>query len=223
MHIDDTRTRIKICGITTLEDARFASGALCDYLGYIFYPQSPRYIEPGKAAAITEWVEGPANIGVFVDAELDDVNDQANKSGMDMVQLHGTETPDYCKLIEKPIIKSFRIDEQMSPDDLQKAIDPYKNLVEYLLFDTRDANVMGGSGKSFDWNVLQDIGEEVPFFLAGGIHVENIRRAIKTVAPYAVDISSGVELEPGVKDFDKLNDLFDELRDIWELQETDSL
>ena len=221
--MEDPRTRIKICGITSLEDARFASGALADYLGFIFFPQSPRYIEPGKAAAITEWVDGPDNVGVFVDGDIDEINEQAHKAGMDLVQLHGTETPDYCGLIDKPVIKSFRIDEDMTADDLLRAVEPYKYVVDYLLFDTKDREQMGGTGKTFDWRVLQKVGEEVPFFLAGGLRADNIRSAIKTVRPYGIDISSNVEQEPGVKDFDKLNDVFEEMREIWEIEETDTL
>ncbi len=223
MHTETRRTQIKICGITSLEDARFASGALSDYLGYIFYPKSPRYIEPAKAAAITEWVEGPANVGVFVDAGIDEVNETAHQSGMDMVQLHGTEVPNYCALIDKPVIKSFRIDAEMTADELKEAVDPYLEHVDYLLFDTKDKKLMGGTGKTFDWSVLKEIGESLPFFLAGGINSGNVREAVKTVQPFAVDISSGVELEPGVKDFDKLSTLFDELREIWDLQESNSL
>ncbi len=219
MNTDDPRTRIKICGITTLEDARFASGALCDYLGYIFYSQSPRFVDPAKAAAITEWVEGPENVGVFVDAAIDEVNDIANRSGMDLVQLHGNETPHYCRLIDKPIIKTFRIDSDMSAGELHEAIEPYLEVADYLLFDTKDSAQMGGTGKSFDWNILKDLSKDIPLFLAGGLNAGNVRRAINTVQPYAVDVSSGVELEPGVKDFDKLNELIDEMREIWDLEE----
>lgn len=219
MNSEDPRTRLKICGITTLEDARFASGALCDYLGYIFYSQSPRYIEPAKAAAITEWVEGPDNVGVFVDENIDEVNDIAHRAGMDLVQLHGTETPEYCRLIDKPIIKTFRVDGEMKENEIHHAIEPYLEVADYLLFDTKDADNWGGTGKTFDWNILKDLGKDIPFFLAGGLNASNVRRAINTVAPYAVDISSGIELEPGIKDFDKINNLVEEMREIWDLQE----
>lgn len=221
MYLEDNRTRVKICGITQLEHARYASGAMVDFLGFIFYDKSPRYIQPEKAGAIANWLEGPQKVGVFVNQPLDDVNHIALISGMDLVQLHGEEPPEYIDLLDKPVIKSFRIQPQMTESDLRKMIDPYLSHAEYLLFDAFDEKEYGGTGKTFDWDILQAIGEEIPFFLAGGISAQNVRKAISNVQPFAVDVSSSLESQPGVKDFDKMDEFIDEMREIWDAQERD--
>ena len=215
----ENRTKVKICGLTTLEDARFVSGALADYLGFIFYPDSPRYIEPAKAGAIINWLEGPGKVGVFVNQPLDDVNSIARQTGRDYVQLHGNESPDYCSLVEKPIIKAFHIGKDTDPEELVSRIEPYLDQVDYLLFDTKSESEWGGTGQSFDWNILDEVSSDKPFFLSGGLHSQNVKNAIQTVQPYAVDLSSGLEDSPGLKDFDKIELFFDKMRDIWEEQE----
>jgi len=217
----DNRTKVKICGLTTLEDARFASGALADYLGFIFYPDSPRYIEPAKAGAIINWLEGPQKVGVFVNQPLDDVNSIARQTGVDLVQLHGNESPEYCELVEKPVIKVFHITENKSADELKAEILPYMDVADYFLFDTKADGLWGGTGKTFNWNILNEITDEKPFFLSGGLNPDNVTDAIKTVNPTAVDLSSGLEESPGLKDFDKVERFFDVMRDLWEGEELD--
>ena len=213
------RTRVKICGLTNLEDARYVSGALADYLGFIFYEKSPRYIDPPKAGAIINWIEGPETVGVFVNQPLDDVNQVIRQTGIDLVQLHGTESPDYCRLIEKPVIKAIHVNDDSDPAGLKKTIRSYSESAAYILFDTKTDNLWGGTGKTFDWNLLGNPSDEKPFFLSGGLHAGNIREACDTTRPFAVDLSSGVEHAPGVKDYDKLDRFFEEMREIWELQE----
>lgn len=215
----ENRTKVKICGLTTLEDARFVSGALADYLGFIFYPDSPRYVEPAKAGAIINWLEGPQKVGVFVNQPLDDVNSIAKTTGIDLVQLHGNESPEYCELVEKPVIKVFHITDDKTASDLMDEIASYMNAVDYFLFDTKADGLWGGTGKTFDWNVLKDITDEKPYFLSGGLMSDNVNKAIEAVRPYAVDLSSGLEDSPGLKDFDKIEQFFDIMRDIWEEQE----
>jgi phosphoribosylanthranilate isomerase len=215
----ENRTNVKICGITRLEDARFASGALVDYLGFIFYPDSPRYVEPAKAGAIINWLEGPMTVGVFVNQPLDDVNSIARQTGIDLVQLHGNESPEYCELVEKPVIKVFHISENKTADELKAEIERYSGVADYFLFDTKTDGLWGGTGKTFDWNILNDITGDKPFFLSGGLNPDNIRQAIETVKPAAVDLSSGLEEAPGLKDFDKVERFFDIMRDLWEDQE----
>lgn len=219
----ENRTNIKICGITNLEDARFVSGALADFIGFIFYPDSPRYIEPAKAGAIINWLEGPQKVGVFVNQPLDDVQSIARQTGLDYVQLHGKESAEYCDLMDKPVIKVFHISPDTTASELKAEIEPYIDSVEYLLFDTKLPGKWGGTGSAFDWDVLSDIGEIKPYFLSGGLNAENIRDAIKLVQPFAVDLSSGLEESPGLKDFSKIEDFFEEMRDIWELQEMGEL
>ena len=215
----EKRTKVKICGLTTLEDARFVSGALADYLGFIFYPESPRYIEPAKAGAIINWLEGPGKVGVFVNQPLDDVNSIAKQTGIDYVQLHGNESPDYCALVEKPIIKAFHIEKDTDPTELISRVESYLDRVDYLLFDTKSDTEWGGTGQTFNWNILDEITSDKPFFLSGGLNTKNVQDAIQTVQPYAIDLSSGLEESPGLKDFDKIELFFDKMRDIWEEQE----
>lgn len=215
----ENRTKVKICGLTTLEDARFASGALADYLGFIFYPDSPRFIEPAKAGAIINWLEGPEKVGVFVNQPLDDVNSIAKQTGIDLVQLHGNESPEYCGLVEKPVIKAFHISENKTSEELISEINPYRDIVEYFLFDTKSEGLWGGTGKTFDWTILNSVADEIPFFLSGGLNPDNIESAIKTVHPTVVDLSSGLEESPGLKDFDKIEAFFEKMRTIWDEQE----
>jgi phosphoribosylanthranilate isomerase len=213
------RTRVKICGLTNLEDARYVSGALADYLGFIFYEKSPRYIDPPKAGAIINWIEGPETVGVFVNQPLDDVNQIVRQTGIDLVQLHGTESPDYCRLIEKPVIKVIHVNDDSDPADLENTIRSYSESAVYFLFDNKTDNLWGGTGKTFDWNLLGNLSDEKLFFLSGGLNAGNIKEACKSLRPFAVDLSSGVEQAPGVKDYDKLDRFFEEMREIWELQE----
>lgn len=219
----DNRTNVKICGITNLEDARFVSGALADYIGFIFYPLSPRYIEPAKAGAIINWLEGPQKVGVFVNQPLDDVQAIATQTGLDFVQLHGEESVEYCELIEQPIIKVFHIDENTSGEQLRNNITPYIDAVDYFLFDTKLPGKWGGTGETFNWKLLTEIGDIKPYFLSGGLNSENIRNAIKQTHPFAVDLSSGLEESPGLKDFTKIETFFDQMRNIWNEQEMGEL
>lgn len=206
------RTKIKICGITNLEDARFAAGALVDYLGFIFYVKSPRYIEPGEAGAIINWLEGPEKVGVFVNQPLDDVNQIARQTGLDYVQLHGDESVEYCELVEKPIIKVIHIEEETVEYLLKHQIEQYAEVADFLLFDTKIDEIWGGTGKSFDWAIIQELDITVPYFLSGGLNAENIKDAIETVQPYAIDVSSSLEQKPGLKDFGKIEAFMDEIR-----------
>jgi phosphoribosylanthranilate isomerase len=216
---EEARTKIKICGLTSLEDARFVSGALAHYMGFIFYDKSPRHIEPAKAGAIINWIEGPECVGVFVNQPLDDVNMIARQTGVDLVQLHGNESAEYCGLVDKPVIKVLHVSEETTAESLEEQINRFRSHVDYLLFDTKIDGKWGGTGQPFDWDILDEISGGIPFFLSGGLNDTNIRAACETVHPYAVDLSSGLESEPGVKSFDKIEAFIDEMRAIWEKQE----
>jgi len=208
----NTRTKVKICGITTLEDARFASGALADFLGFIFYDKSPRYIEPAKAGAIINWIEGPEKVGVFVNQPLDDVNDIVRQTGIDFVQLHGDESPGYCDMVNLPVIKAFHITPKTNAEELAADIALYQNTAAYFLFDTKIKGLYGGTGQTFDWSLLENLSMGKPFFLSGGLNVENVQKAIEKVSPDVVDLSSGLEESPGLKDFDKIEEFFEVMR-----------
>lgn len=214
MYLEDKRIRTKICGLTRLEHARFASGALADFLGFIFWPDSPRFIKALDAKEIIDWVEGPQCVGVFVNQPIDEVNDTATIAGLDIVQLHGEESPEYCQLIEHPIIKAFRVTPDMSPDHLRYLMEPYAKVVDYYLFDTFVKGQPGGTGKTFHWDVLEGLTEEYPIFLSGGLNPENVSQAVSVVHPFAVDLSSGLEEAPGIKDFGKLEQFFENMERI---------
>lgn len=200
---------LKICGITRLEDARFCAGAGVDYLGFIQYPQSPRFIEPKRAKEIIEWVHGPRSVGVFVNESPETVNRIADDAGFDLVQLHGHEDPDTCAQIERPIIKAFRVVHDASAEQLRLLMEPYRDVVSLFLLDTFKTSLWGGTGESFNWRLVRDLSEEFPLFLAGGINASNIREAVLTMRPHGIDISSSVESEPGIKDFDQLTAFFE--------------
>ncbi|NGP86976.1 phosphoribosylanthranilate isomerase [Fodinibius halophilus] len=219
----EERTKVKICGITSLEDARFVSGALAHYMGFIFYEESPRSISPAEAGAMINWLHGPKCVGVFVNQPLDDVNMIGRQTGIDYVQLHGNENPEYCSMVDKSVIKAIHVEENDTAADLNERISPYLDYVEHLLFDTKIDGKWGGTGQAFDWSVLDEVSKGVPYFLAGGLNTENIREACRQVQPYAVDVSSGLEAEPGVKDFDKVEAFMEEMRDIWDKQEMGEL
>ncbi|MGM0506649.1 MAG: phosphoribosylanthranilate isomerase [Bacteroidota bacterium] len=210
------RTEVKVCGITSLEDARFLSGAMADYLGFIFHKPSPRAIDPARAGAIINWIEGPETVGVFVNHPLDELNEIVRQCGLDMVQLHGTESPDYCHLIDKPVIKVIHVEEGDTPETLVDRAEAYLSAADYLMFDHRIGDQWGGTGESFDWSLLSSISREKPIFLSGGLGPDNITDAIRTVQPFAVDVNSGLELEPGVKDYDKVEAFFDRIRELEE-------
>jgi phosphoribosylanthranilate isomerase len=219
----EERTKVKICGITSLEDARFVSGALAHYMGFVFYEDSPRHVSPAKAGAMINWLHGPDCVGVFVNQPLDDVNMIARQTGIDFVQLHGNENPDYCSLVDKSVIKAIHVEPGDAASDLNKRIDPFIDHVEYLLFDTKVEGKWGGTGQPFDWSILDQVSRGVPYFLAGGLNPDNIYEACKKVHPYAVDVSSGLEEKPGVKDFDKVDTFMEEMRNIWKKQEVGEL
>lgn len=212
-------TKIKICGITNLEDARYASGALVDYLGFIFYEKSPRFIDPAEAGAIINWIEGPEKVGVFVNQPIDEVNTIAKQSGLDFVQLHGDESIEYCQLIDKPIIKAIHITRDTEASELMEQVESYREVSEFLLFDTKTDGLWGGTGQTFNWDILNNISSGIPFFLSGGLNAGNVKQAISKINPFAIDVSSGVEEKPGLKDFEKIDALMDEMRSVWEEQQ----
>lgn len=215
------RTRVKICGLTTLEDARYASGAMADYLGFIFTPTSKRYIDPDQAAAIIAWIEGPEAVGVFVNQAIDDVIDIVKKTGIRLVQLHGDESVEYCSLMPVPVIKAFSISEGDTIQSINAMIRPFEGKVDYYLFDTKVGDQSGGTGRTFDWQLLATLDTETPYFLAGGIGPDNVRNAIQLVHPFAVDANSKLESEPGIKQLEKFEAFFDQMQAIWKTQDPD--
>ena len=202
------RPRIKICGITNLVDARYCSGAGADYLGFIFFEPSPRSVDIELASGIREWIHGPECVGVFVDEDPGRVNEIAAHVGLDFVQLHGSESPGYCQSVQAPVIKVIRVRERAHSKDVLAAAAAYSEVTEFILLDTYDARLQGGTGVVFDWNLAQDVARQCPIFLAGGLTPTNVGTAIELVQPYAIDVSSGLESSPGKKDFALIDALF---------------
>ena len=187
--------RIKICGITRFEDAKVAAGLGVDALGFIFYRKSPRYVPPEEAAIIIRQLPPfVSRVGVFVDEEFEKVIAIARATGIDTVQLHGTESPRYCNKIPLPVIKAFSID----PTSDLSLLEQYH--VSGLLLDTWAAGRRGGTGRTFDWTIAQAACTKYDhIILAGGLNPSNIEEALETVHPYGIDINSGVEIKPGIK------------------------
>jgi phosphoribosylanthranilate isomerase len=202
-------TKIKICGLTREEDALLCAEQGADFLGFIFVPSSPRFVEPEKAAAIAARVREKENhpkiVGVFRDASNDYIREIHNLVGFDLVQLHGSETDDAIRDLGIAAVKTLRVGDTL-PDTHASP-----NAV-WLLFDTYDEHRPGGTGRRFDWSLLALYERGKPFFLSGGINPDNVVAAISLVRPDAIDISSGVESAPGVKDHDEVVRLFERVR-----------
>jgi len=202
-------TKIKICGITREDDALFCAECGADFLGFIFVPASPRYIEPEKAGAIAarlrESGHAPRFVGVFHDASADYIREISSVAGLDLVQLHGSETDDDISALGIPAIKTLHVGQTLpGTHDAPTAA--------WLLFDTYDERRSGGTGKRFDWSLLATYERSKPFFLSGGLDPDNVVAAISLVRPDAIDIASGVEASPGVKDHAKVARLFERVR-----------
>ena len=192
--------RVKICGITRLEDALFATNAGADALGFVFYDKSPRYVEAKKAAVLSAALPPfVTRVGLFVDASPDRVKGILQAVSLDLLQFHGEETPDYCAQFGKPYIKAVRV--HAATDLLKYAAD--FDAACGLLLDAYVAGVPGGTGESFDWKLIPQNFPK-PIVLSGGLTPENVSEAIQQTHPWAVDVSSGVESAKGIKDMHKV-------------------
>jgi len=205
-------TKIKICGLTNLADARFAAGAGADFLGFIQHEGSPRYISPKAVAEIAEWIHGARTVGVFVNRTADDIHQATRVAGFEFIQLHGDESPDMAQDLDVSVIKAIRIEPDWTADMVTRKAAAWTGVADYLLFDTWDPLLQGGLGRPFDWSVLKDADIDVPFFVAGGLTPHTVANAVAAVAPYGVDVSSGVEAEPGRKDPEAINQFVQAVR-----------
>ncbi len=205
--------KVKVCGITSYEDAAMALDQGVDALGFNFFPSSPRYIRPADARLIVRRIPPfIVSVGLFVNVACqDEVSRTARTAGVQVLQLHGDESPEYCReLAEWPLIKALRISKGEIPEKLEE----YP--VQGFLLDVKDDTLFGGTGKSFDWNLAGSIKRIRPIILAGGLRPDNVREAIRIVRPYGVDVCSGVESAPGKKDAAKLIEFMNEVRNVSE-------
>jgi phosphoribosylanthranilate isomerase len=206
--------KIKVCGITSIEQMRELQQLGIDYAGMIFYEGSKRYAKEKLAGSKSEIRDIEIKkIGVFVNADFEFISKTIVEFGLNAVQLHGDETDEFCMdLMDRTtVIKVFRIADQT---DIDALVEPFKNACHYYLFDT-DTTMYGGSGKQFDWNILQKAKVDKPFFLSGGIgpaDVEKIR-GFKHPCLYAVDVNSRFETSPGIKDLVAIKQFSKELKD----------
>jgi phosphoribosylanthranilate isomerase len=193
-------TEIKICGITNREDAAWAAACGADAVGFIFHPQSSRYVTPENAQKIIKDLpESITKVGVCVNLDQEEINQIVAFCGLDMVQLHGAESPAFCRQFPRSrVIRAFTL---RGEDDL-KGLGAYP--VAAILVDAYDPVRYGGTGKKADWGLAAKVKDTHPLILAGGLSLANIREAIELVSPHAVDINSGVERARGQKDHQKV-------------------
>lgn len=205
-------TKVKICGITNLEDALLSVKLGAGALGFNFYSKSPRYIEPSKAREIIDQIPDEVlNVGVFVNEKLEKIVETTETAGLNAIQLHGDEQYDFVtslrKLTSAEIIKAVRVTPEFRWQDVLD-FDSHA-----ILLDSFSETEYGGSGKRFDWEIAKEARTMIGcFYLAGGISIENVREAIREVQPYAVDVCSSVESSPGKKDKEKLRKFFAEVK-----------
>lgn len=198
---DASDVRIKICGITNADDARACTVAKVDFLGFNFYPRSPRYVTCQTACEIVEHLpETISRVGLFVNAAQAEVLSIVAAARLDAVQLHGDESPAYCEELRRElpdgflIIKALRVGENFDPNEARRYA------VGALLLDAYLPEIYGGTGHTFDWTLARRAREATPrLFLAGGLTPANVADAVRTVRPYAVDVCSSVEIAPGCK------------------------
>ncbi len=202
---------VKICGITNAEDARTAVDAGADAVGFVFWAKSPRAVDSATARAIAATLPPfVLRVGVFVDAAPEEIKRVADEVGLDMVQMHGRESPEAVAQAPRRAVKAIRVGPGFQPQDALR----YDGAAAALLLDTRlDGALPGGTGRTFDWSLVRPVREGTSFLvLAGGLTPDNVAEAIATVRPDAVDVSSGVESAPGRKDAAKVRAFVDAVR-----------
>ena len=207
---------LKVCGLTNTNQIQELISMNVDFLGFIFYEKSPRYVLNHLSLKEIAEILHYKKVGVFVNESIRGIAEIASEAQLDVIQLHGNEDDNFIFQLRQiigeniKIIKVIRIGNQTS-EELQKTINHQPSTINYLLFDT-DSSAFGGTGKAFDWQILNDLEITKPFFLSGGISLENISQ-LSTVncQPFALDINSKFEIEPGLKDLEKIKQLYEKL------------
>jgi phosphoribosylanthranilate isomerase len=208
--------RVKICGITKADQGNAIANMGATALGFICVSASPRYVSPAQLQALTRDLPSHIQkIGVFANAEIDEIHNLVEQTTLTGVQLHGSESPQYCQklretLPEVEILKAFKIRDAESLN----AIAAYRDRADTFLLDAYHPQLLGGTGKTLDWQSLQAFQPHRPWLLAGGLTPENIQTALNQLQPDGIDLSSGVERSPGDKDIKKVARLFEQLQDL---------
>lgn len=201
-------TRVKVCGVTRAEDALLAADLGASAIGFVFWPMSPRCVDPDQARAIaTALPPTVVCVGVFVDQRVEDMQRISAHVPLGAVQLHGAEPPQVAAALLQPVIKAVPVINGFAPESL----DVWPPEVTVLL-DAHDPVKRGGTGRTIDWSAAARAARRRRIMLSGGLTPGNVREAIETVRPYAIDVSSGVEVSPGIKDPAKLRALFESIR-----------
>ena len=201
--------QLKVCGLTKMDQIQELISLNTNFLGFIFYDRSPRFVLNQLSLEEISEINHQGKVGVFVNETVEKITEISEKSNLNFIQLHGDEDEEFILKLRKfigkniKIIKVIRIGNQ-SFDELQKTINQQPSTVNYLLFDT-DSKAFGGTGKTFDWQILNEIEIPIPYFLSGGISLENIHQ-LSTInqQPLALDINSKFEIEPGIKNLEKI-------------------
>jgi phosphoribosylanthranilate isomerase len=207
--------KLKVCGVTQIEQLKQLDGLGVDYTGLIFYPRSVRYVLTKlKSKDVNQMHLSLKKVGVFVNSSEEDIKTQVELYGLNLVQLHGDETPAFCSHISNKVtvIKAFRIT-QKNEQNIDWMVKPYEDCCDYYLFDTNRPGAYGGTGEKFDWNILKGNIINKPFFLSGGIGVKDIEKIKAFTHPffYAIDVNSKVEIADGIKDIEAITELMNEL------------
>lgn len=204
--------KIKVCGMKYPDNIKELGTLPIDYMGMIFYEKSPRYIDNLNGSDVDTVPQAVKLVGVFVDADIEYIAEKIVCYGLDIVQLHGNESPDFCKDLNKtiPVIKVISV---ADASDLERA-KQYEGTVDYLLFDTKTPRY-GGSGQKFDWNILNEYKGNTPFLLSGGISADDAEAIKKIKHPqfYGIDLNSKFEITPGQKDIQLLQQFIKALKD----------
>lgn len=205
--------RVKICGLTSLEDALWATESGADLLGFILYPGSPRYVSPARVREIVHTLRTlhsdscPKMIGVFVDEEPLRIREMLADCGLDYAQLHGQEPPSLLRSLYPRAYKALRVrDAEQIRDEVRRYAPSLEedDAIPTILLDAYHPQKRGGSGETFDWGIAREVGQRYSVLLAGGLKPSNVALAIQAAEPWGVDVSSGVEIEPGKKDLVKI-------------------
>ena len=203
-------TRIKICGLTRVQDIQAVASSGADVLGLVFYDKSPRYVTAPQAAQLVQVLPPFITVvGLFVNAEATFVHNVIDQVPLGVLQFHGNESPEFCMQFGKPYLKAIRV---KSGVDLLQCATRYHS-AQGLLLDAHVEGMEGGTGSTFDWNLIPPQ-LSLPVILSGGLHAGNVAQAIKQVRPYAVDVSSGVEAAKGIKDAAKIAAFIKEVNNI---------
>ena len=207
--------KIKICGITNAPDALWAANLGADFIGLNFWPQSPRKVSLKQAQSIVDKVPGFLNVvGLFVDEPLEALAKKVEKVPLKYVQLHGRETPEYCRAaqaLKVKVIKAFGVEKPLEAAEVA----PYEEAADFFLFDHKTAEAPGGTGEAFPWEWLRNTAFLTkPWFLAGGLKPDNVGQAIKEAHPPMVDVCSGVERLPTRKDYEAMKNFIQNARSV---------